>query len=126
MNWQEIKEKYPKAFVLMHNFQHKELAYKEPYPPIVLKDLSRFQENYGIRFLYDFFDGEGIWISIMRNHYYEDNMDNSLHEFFDWSITVDSEYVADGEVEELTRTEAEEQAFLKAFEILENKLGAVK
>ena len=113
MNWNLIKEKYPKvADKLIKHYQIDDSLIGYRY----------FMEDYLRRNLYDFFDENGIHISIMHNHYYEDNMDNTLHEFFDWSVTVDSQYVADGDVEEPTRTEAEEQSFLKAFEILEEKL----
>ena len=63
-----------------------------------------------IRALYSFFDEQGIYTIINRSP-----ADN---EFF-WSIDIDKDF-CDGDYTN-TRTEAEEQAFLKAFEILEDK-----
>ena len=42
--------------------------------------------------------------------------------YFDWYIVYDSEVLDSSEVEEPTRREAEEAAFEKAFEILEEML----
>jgi hypothetical protein len=61
--------------------------------------------------LYDFFDRKGIYIIVNRSP--------ADREFF-WSIDIDVDYY-DGDYT-ATRTEAEEQAFIKAFEILEDKL----
>lgn len=96
MNWREIKEKYPKAVEVLRDTEHYDLA--EP------------------RRLYDFFDEQGLHISI--------NYDNRL---FSNLITnenseTEGDYWVDAGYDYPTRTEAEEQAFIKAFEILEAKL----
>ena len=93
MNWNLIKEKYPKAHKYL--FDHCKVAI----------DIDKS------RFLYDFFDEQGIYVIINRSP-----ADN---EFF-WSIDIGKDF-CDGDYTN-TRTEAEEQAFLKAFEILEDKL----
>ena len=117
MNWKEIKEKYPKGYDSAKMWWIDEAG------------LSQFQDfnpcsgvNVNDRYLYDFFDEQGIFINVVRMWYFEDTIENSLHEFFDWEIIVEREFVSDSEVEEPTRTEAEEQAFIKAFELLEQRL----
>ena len=92
MNWIEIKEKYPKS------------------EPLIDKCIRTDRD------LYDFFDEQGIHISV----YYSDC------EFFECSIFNNQgdiagwDYLETNEFE--TRTEAEVKAFTKAFEILEEKL----
>lgn len=115
MNWNEIKEKYPKAFHKMHQWHYKDLAYKKPYPPIVIKEYNRLQERDANRFLYDFFDEQDIYISINVN----------MFMMFDWSIitTPDVSVFIQSDFDYNFRTEAEKSAFLKAFKILENKLN---
>ena len=110
MNWSGVKEKYPKTWDKLYNSE---------FDFYFNKDRDRNDSN---RFLYDFFDEQGIYINVVRMWYFEDTIENSLHEFFDWEIIVEREFVGDSEVEEPTRTEAEEQAFIKAFEILEDRL----
>lgn len=97
MNWNEIKKDYPKSFDLLDKAVdiHWEL---EP---------ERYQR---LRFLYDFFDELGIYIII--GHSPADK------EFF-YTIDIDMNCI-DGDYYK-TRYEAEEQAFLKAFEILEDR-----
>ena len=90
-----IKEKYPKAEELADNWG----------------DTHTIDWRQSDRWLYDFFDEQGIYVIINRSP-----ADN---EFF-WSIDIDKDF-CDGDYTN-TRTEAEEQAFIKAFEILEDKL----
>ncbi len=66
------------------------------------------------RDLFDFFDEQGIYISL---HHIEGEF---IYEIEDGNyFNDDAEY-------ESTRTEAEEKAFEKAFELLENKLEGEK
>ena len=106
MNWTEIKEKYPKAFGLLESFlKGKELMAMEQrnrHPITVM------------RFLYDFFDEQGIIINVY----------NFFGNFW-WDIKehytrVFAEHAKEDQSK--TRTEAEGKAFEKAFEILEAKL----
>jgi hypothetical protein len=110
MNWENIKAKYPKAFYSHHKWSYDEnCAYPEgKYPPIVLKELLR----YNLRNLYDFFDGEGIRINV--ESMMGDKAMFRTHVYSLFAPTEDSTWC-------YARTEAEEQAFIKAFEILENK-----
>ena len=100
MNWQETKEKYPKAWMKADNYF----------------GCSRMGDIYGdrhpnVRDLYDFFDEQEIFILIDRA--------TADREFYyaldlgDWLL--DERYYK-------TRLEAEQAAFNKAFEILENRL----
>ena len=95
MNWTEIKEKYPKAYD-----KFREWFFLSSWYPVKKP-----------RVLYDFFDGEELFIIIGRGG----------QEFF-WMVDGFREILDDGGYRE-TRTEAEEQAFLRAFEILEGKLN---
>ena len=101
MNWNNIEVKYPKAFN-----KWKEWAF-----------YHRTQEIGRIRRLYDFFDKQKIVISIVWvMHTTEDR----LEYYYDFAIDNIASFESDKHY--ATRTEAEEKAFEKAFEILENKL----
>ena len=91
MDWELIKEKYPKASESLQKWAKGEEGFIIGADP---------------RVLYDFFDGEGIYIVMGRGG----------GEFF-WMVDEFLDCLDDGGYEK-TRTEAEEQAFLKAFEIL--------
>lgn len=99
MNFNLIKEKYPKAFSFW-----------------IKSELSMMDVK-NDRHLYDFFDEQGICIAVYPffNHFiWKIHLPETLNPFIDGDRKYDS------------RTEAEEQAFLKAFEILENKLLETK
>ena len=99
MNWDEIKEKYPKAFKQLQNWLHEEnMIFKVGH----------------IRDLYDFFDEQGIYGRVGKN----------LFMMFIWDLITDPKidvYEASN-YDYNTRPEAEEKLFLRAFEILEVKL----
>lgn len=138
MNWKEIKEKYPKAIkrfmewrmknnafnflekrfcVTQYGFAIESLQRKLGFQG---KDIEswicydRHSDDEGIRFLYNFFDEQNIYISINVN----------MFMMFDWSIitTPNISISIQSDFDYNLRIEAEEQAFLKAFEILEDKL----
>ena len=104
MNWKIIKEKYPKAYKEGQDWW---VAHAEIYEPA-------FLFNIGNRFLYDFFDEQGIYIEILKM--FDGNYTTPTGFYFYIDDYTRDEYSAD------TRTLAEEQAFIKAFEILEDKL----
>jgi len=136
MNWNEIKEKYPKAINVFIEWRMRNNAFKFLEKRFCVtqygfaieclikragfqgKDIEswvcydRHQDDDGNRFLYDFFDKQGIYISIIRN--LGDN------DFF-YHVDIEKRIVKDGDYFS-TRTKAEEAAFLKVFEILESKL----
>ena len=86
MNWNKIKEKYPKSEALIDK--------------CIRTD----------RDLYDFFDEQGIYINAYK---YSSKW---------WAYDIMGIGIDESEIQFKTRTEAEEKAFEKAFEILENKI----
>ena len=99
MNWKEINEKWPKAYSLFMSARFDRLiAYRKFEVP-----------NDYIGDLYDFFDEQGIIIEIMW-----------YHKDFRMNVWYNKEVKFAGHLN--SRQEAEEAAFLKAFEILEEKL----
>ena len=109
MNWNKIKEKYPKAWGLLIGFIGENHIESFQYLTILFRP-----------FLYDFFDEQGIYINVNWRNYYDTNHNHRT--FFDWEVYTEDISGYSSEVEEPTRTEAEEKAFEKAFEILEGKL----
>ena len=119
MNWTLIKEKYPKA--------HKKLGEWLDWD----KHLEKYQHLlHNDRDLYDFFDEQGIYITVMYDglapfqaQITQEGKSENGSEYiwhlpdFRFSDTWKNYYK-----KYKTRTEAEEQAFLKAFSILEEKL----
>lgn len=126
MNWKEIKEKYPKVWneliqfkdefgrVFVYLYYRYELCIKEDY----------CSNDFHLRELYDFFDENEIYITITADYY-------GINEYHPLEYSGDKEdvyywinvnWVHEDNVEYKTRTEAEESAFEKAFEILEQKL----
>lgn len=108
MKWSQIKEDCPKSFKLMAN---------SGYVKGVINRMI-------IRDLYDFFDENGVFITISVD-YYGINEHNPLQysgDTGDVYYWINVNWVYEDNVEYRTRTEAEQFAFTKAFEILENKL----
>ena len=103
MNWKEIFEKYPKGhnkyavWERDHYYNDGELT---PNPPI--------------RDLYDFFDENDLFILM---ELVTDGWFFTIKSEADFTINVNGEFLWFK-----TRTEAEQAAFTKAFEILESKL----
>ena len=112
MNWTERQKKYPKSIVLIKKWLHLKLDKEGDFG---LNQISKLFHTE--RRLFDFFDGEGIII------YIYDSMPWCAEKIFSCTISWEekeerkSYYV----YEFKTRTEAEESAFLKAFEILEQR-----
>jgi len=102
MNWTEIKEKYPKAYDKYIDWCH-----AEDCPS------SKCYQHTG-RDLYDFFDSQEIYVCIEYRY-----GTASLPRWY-WMVKQDN--AANEQDSSQTRTEAEEKAFEKAFEILEDKL----
>ena len=112
MNWKEIKEKYPKAYGLLT----KNGEYSIQSGCLFLW-VEHIAYHYELRDLYDFFDEQGIYISIKIG---------SDFRHFDYSIHLKNIWKADSHgdsIRKTTRTEAETEAFTKAFEILEDSIG---
>ena len=110
MNWEEIKEKCPKAFKQIDKWSDRHNDY---YWDFIYGWVSDCNDNpYPTRDLYDFFDENGIRIALtIDNQFgyeiYTNGFDEIEHSNIGWFYH---------------RIEAETEAFNKAFEILENKL----
>lgn len=95
MNWKEADKQYPKVY--------------EKYPLIF--DIAR----YSTRNLYDFFDEQGITLT-PRPIFYAGDYSPDYWSFEVGGVCIDHRFRVK------TRKEAEEAAFIKAFEILESKI----
>ena len=100
MNWTKIKENYPKAHKLLFDKQR------------IVMDVD------SDRFLYDFFDEQGIVIDIAFTPAKES--DGKTEFYYDFCLDDFPAFESRNHFK--TRTEAEIVAFEKAFEILEDKL----
>ena len=100
MNWQENYQFYPKAWELFQGW------WGENYP--------QFDWLMCNRELYDFFDEQGIYLEV-----YVVGISDKF-KATKWNYDIANEQV--DYLDYNSRTEAEEQAFLKAFEILEDRL----
>ena len=110
MNFKQISKKYPKAW---DRFKEKE-TFNWDFSDYSIEDMCAWiGANYHLRDLYDFFDSEGIVIEIAFDY------DNNT---FYSSIEKANGVSLFTSVDCTTRSEAEEAGFIKAFEILENKL----
>ena len=112
MNWKEIKEKCPRAF----KFYTKKYGFVDT--EIAQNNLLLMLGDDLDRRLYDFFDEQGIIIDIAPT--FSKKVNGKTEFYIDWWI--DDMPAAESNKNYKTRAEAEEQAFIKAFEILENKL----
>lgn len=113
MNYKEIKKKYPKAWLLLKEW----FGYKKDLT--VSMTLSKiFMPE---RRLYDFFDEQEI-IIIIYPWFSPDEGDEG--ELYCWCFGINSkDKVTDiFDPNFKVRSDSEKAAFLKAFEILENKL----
>lgn len=105
MNWTEISEKYPKAFVRLCKKCNVRLDYYAK-DHLEYKNGLYFQD----RDLYDFFDAEKLHI-----HFYGFVSENKeVYGYIVNEIYADMVYPS--------RPEAETAAFLKCFELLDGKL----
>ena len=118
MNWKEIEKKYPKAFLKLNEWYGiglLEFNKEEPerYGHYFTDGVHAvlMWNDFEIRDLYDFFDEQGIMciVTLLNKRWVYSNIDNLEWEHSERSIFK-------------TRKEAEKAAFLKAFEILEQKL----
>ena len=105
MNWNKIKEKCPKAWELFRQSDYYGLQ----------------QQNH--RIFFDFFDEQGIIISIFGWHTFGVKILYSNIGYSDSETNMVLSETGDND-DYKTRTLAEEKAFEKAFEILETKLKA--
>lgn len=124
MDWEQIKEKYPKAWNNLIQFKLDGcLLFCSIYNQYELgidEDECGYQE---IRDLYDFFDSNNIHIEILIDKTMEPKYCYSIHTYNDAEIEwIDKLNVKYSDLE-YTREKAEESGFNKAFEILEIDLN---
>ncbi len=119
MDWNKIKEKYPKAFNKMLQGQcwFSEL---DDYDTLQISPKEEPDLLINERDLYDFFDEQGIYINICTHKSIYDEPDKFTISWYDIFLNKAENIAHDGNY--YSRTEAEEKAFEKAFEILEGKL----
>ena len=108
MNWTERQKKYPKSIVLIKKWLHLKLDKEGDFG---LNQISKLFHTE--RRLFDFFDGEGIFIEIE----YDPNLDVGESQW-NWLIYNTEGFVYNKEGYH-SRIEAEEAGWNKAFEILE-------
>lgn len=118
MEWSMISVKYPEAWKLLIDFHDSDENVGLIDHPTVWAwegtDISAWE----LRHLYDFFDGENIYCQCMPKQALDDSV---WFIGYIWSDVYEvNEYV---EEEYNSRSELEYRAFLKAFEILEEKLN---
>lgn len=132
INWKAISEKYPKAWFQFLPWANELMSdFCNPESGIELLDKPDRDGNqlispsgyecqavpFPTRFLYDFFDAEGIYVQVV----YAGEKD------WVWGINLRDkpvfEVTARDEVSYPSRAEAETIAFTKAFEILEERLN---
>jgi len=107
MNWKEIQQKCPKAYNECAKWVDETLMpinEKSTIPP----DLNQIN----IRDLYDFFDENGIYVVVLYNGI----APHGCHPGF-WSEINNRPYNKTN----IKRIDTEQDAFTKAFEILENE-----
>lgn len=135
MNWENIKTKYPKAWIKLEKYfavsidQDEEWQFGRLINEWCAADDSIYRCPFENRKLYDFFDGQGIYIEICLDSEFTDyDGEVVLPDCFCYQLYHNIKDAKDilspaGFCAEFkTRIEAEEKAFEKAFEILENKL----
>ncbi len=111
MNWEEIKDRCSKAYELLcGNDEFKRMQYSKLFK--------------GERLLYDFFDENEIAICITPDYYGSMEYHPSKYKDGDYIYYwINVGFKWEDDIEYKTRTEAEQAAFTKAFEILESKLN---
>lgn len=108
MNYTEIKEKYPKSFEVFCEWNGINPSYE---------GLSSFHAG---RDLYDFFDQNRILVNARYDYIRSDDA------HFDAEILDQATGVETYSTGWLTRPEAETAGFMKAFEILEERINKQK
>lgn len=115
MNWLEIREKHPKAFCLLCDFVRTKILKGEDNKAVFAYLTGYYFGDFYERDLYDFFDELKLRCEVTSR----------LYGFFAPKIIEfkGGEWIQhyDFKTQE-TRKEAEEHAFVKAFQILEDKL----
>jgi len=109
--WRQIENKYPKAYALWMQFDSPEVKICITY-----------------RDLYDFFDEQILFIEVTPKIQYTRDVDedyrNPHYHIDEWGYEInDNSFALAMDFGFESRKESEEEAFTKAFEILEEKLN---
>ena len=112
INWKEISEKCLNAYETMK----RALNLSEALGANSVHLLYQNGIPFNIRDLFDFFDAEGIIVSIAHNHELKVS-------YFLITIGTAIDTTCPAFIGFPTRTEAEQQAFTKAFSILEERIS---
>ena len=115
MNWKNIKKKYPKATDKLFDFLHTAKDHRES--TVALYQISKLVHTE--RRLYDFFDEQRFYIEVFIEEDFPIRWGWRIGIFQDdrWDTDHDNGPSLN------TRQKAEEQAFEKAFETLEENLN---
>ena len=117
MNWTQIQKDNPFAWEKLVGWHETELNYREIDHPDVWATASPPTHN-ELRHLYDFFDEQGVYVTINTTLM---PLTTDSTRFFEWYVETVHSGSTNAEIYN-TRQEAEQEAFLKAFQILETKL----
>ena len=127
MNWKQISEKSPRAFkhlyATLHRIEDDEVEMRRDEDVSLYEEFERdyltaYEDSpWNWRNLYYFFDEIGLYVEIGIDKTMEAKFcyEISWEKDFDWKTTGYSDL-------EYTRERAEETAFERAFEILEERL----
>ena len=108
MNWKQIKKDCPKAWELLRKAHSTIEAWGYiDHPDVWDMDGLELSHN-ETRHLFDFFDDMGVFICILP-----------AFSGWDWEVYVDDEWIDSSDIKNENRKEAEEEAFKRAFFILE-------
>jgi len=126
VTWKEIRKKYPNAFNAFCKFIN--LPYKEwkfiKTEKVVTNSFSASRQGYIIehRWLYDFFDWNRVFVMIDKIYGWNIQFEYNFRGLeFDYEI-----FQSALERRFKTRCQAEENAFVKAFELLEMRMTQKK
>jgi len=112
MNWKEIFEKYPKAVMKCYHKGIVSIIREKDTKEITDINLSIVNQSYNLRNLYDFFDENEIYCCVIPGF----QLGTGKLVFQIFIMHYEDGYELD------SRKLAEDFMFLKAFEILEQKL----
>jgi hypothetical protein len=127
MNYNELKQNYPKAFDQFVNWYRKyfDLSMFSGFAKVglgLLEQIIANDDSNLTRDLYEFFDGNGIYISVEIQRNIVSHKIYFLYFLREGEVDMRDDYMV-GLIQYSSRTEAEEAAFLTAFEILEQQLN---
>ena len=127
MNYNELKQNYPQAFDQFVNWYRKyfDLSMFSGFPKLdlgLLEQIISDDDSNLTRDLYEFFDGNAIYISVEIQRNMVSHKIYFLYYLREGEIDTMDDYMV-GLIQYPNRAKAEEAAFVAAFEILEQQLN---